>query len=510
MDALDDVGSVAYPWGDLRLWAFPLLLAAVGGLADAAWGGVFPGRAPNVWGACLACGLVAAGATATALHPRAARWTAGGNVLPALWAILIAFALARPVSGPRFWAFAWGCALLLYIWSKARAFVRSAIRLTLSYPFGRRAGLAPAAGEGLTGAAFAAHMAHATIEVLWGVGMWVALCDLGRRTVASAGHIPLALAAVAAALCLASWAQRAQVWAEAAAADVRVQAGFQRYWWWTVVPVVCVCLIVGILVPSYPAPLQHGSVGAAVVRIASFWAPTLHPGHPLLPAAPRPAPPPGDGGLLVALLPVVFVLALAWPLRRLTVRLLERGGLPEALPADGPAEGSERGGWRGWWARLLAFWRRLRRRQPRLWGEPNWRPRDPPPLLRPTPPSRGPEAARDDMRGRVRAAYARLLHSARRFGLGRRDADSPRAYQAWLRERAPAGQAAMAQLTQAYEEARYSRHPVDQHAAEGAEQDAQAVTYALDMLTRARRPQPQREEHLHWTAPRGFGRGKQT
>ncbi len=511
MAALEAEEGSRFPWGDLRLWAFPLLLGGLGGLADAGWAELFPDRAPAIVAVGVASFLVALGTTAVALHPRAARWTAAGNVVPALWAVLVALALARPISGPAFWAFGWSCALLLYIWTKARGFVRSAVRQTMAGPLGGPAGLLPPIGGGIGGAAFAAHVAHATVDVLWGVGLWVAFCDLGRRGTAHGGLVPLALAAGAGALCLASWANRAAVWAESRGRGTLVQPGFVRGWWWAAVPAICLCLAAGLVVPLYPAPLQHGSIGAVVVRIAAFTTARFQQVQPL--------PPPGrglpharaDARTLVAFLVLLLIAGLAWPLRRVTARLLARIGLGDE--GRWQTEAEERVPWSArlgaWWTRFRGFWHRLFARQRPQWRGPHWRPLTPPPPRAVDPRPAGPEAARDDLRGRVRAAYGRLLQRARLLGLARSAAHTPRQYREWLNRQVPAGQAPLAELTRVYEEARFSRHAVDPATAQNAEMDAQAVEYALDTFTRSRRPTPKHEERLQWTAPRGFGRGKQ-
>ncbi len=504
------IDHARYPWEDVRLWAFPLLVAGLAGLADAGWVALFPGRGLGVLAAALGAAAVGLGATATALHPRSARWTSEGHVLPVLWPVVVAFALVRPVAGPGFWAFAWSCALLLYVWAKTRAFVRSAIRRTIPGPFGGPAQMAPPADGEVSGAVFAAEVGRATTDVLWGVGTWLALCALGAG---GAGHgrdrlFFLGLAAAGGSLALGAWTARAEVLAAAAGTGAAVQPGFARLWWWAAVPVVCACLVAGAVFPTYPAPLQHGTLAQGVVRVADFWTARMNAGSAAGAGASVRRAPVNGGARTVLVLALLLVAAFAWPLRRWTRRWLTRAGVPDAPGGDVQESILLRDRIAQWWRACRHWWARLWRR-PVLGAPPRWRPQrvSPPPA---PPPARswGPEADVDDLRGRVRAAYARLLLAAAGFGLARATGHSPRAYHAWLQRQVRAADAPLAELTGAYEEARFSRHPVEAGAVEAAEANARAVAYALDAATRSHRRGARQDEGLRWTAPRGFGRGK--
>jgi hypothetical protein len=56
--------------------------------------------------------------------------------------------------------------------------------------------------------------------------------------------------------------------------------------------------------------------------------------------------------------------------------------------------------------------------------------------------------------------YRSVLERARRVELGRRPELTPREYQAWLAPRLADGEQALAELTEAFQEAQYSQHPI--------------------------------------------------
>jgi len=117
------------------------------------------------------------------------------------------------------------------------------------------------------------------------------------------------------------------------------------------------------------------------------------------------------------------------------------------------------------WRRLRALVVHLRQRLKRL----RWTVRDGVQRLasrsRPrTPASRQPfhlfRLSTREPRERVLYYYRSVLERARRVELGRRPELTPREYQAWLAPRLADGEQALAELTEAFQEAQYSQHPI--------------------------------------------------
>lgn len=514
-----------YPWRDLRLWAAPLFAAGLAAVANAAWLAFAPGRAVSTALIAAAAALVAAAGVAVAVHPRAAVWTAEGNVVPSVLPVIVAAAVAPPVAGPGFWAFAWSACLLLYVWSRTRGIVRSIVRLCVALPedgSGGRGESAPPPPRGLARirqarAAVASAGARplgelagaATLDGLLAVGLWTALCDAGAGAGAgvaggAAVHVLGAAAACGGALALAAWAGRADVLRRAQAEEAGVQHGFSRLWWWAVAPAAALCLAVGAAVPTYRAPLQGGAVSRLVMGFLGHM--TTRAAAAALPANPAMVRAQNQTGLVLAAV-CAAVLVLGWPARRVVQRVM--GGMYTEEPsAEDPIRFGER--LRLWWARLSARWAGLmgrdRRPVPR-YG--TWRP------LGAAPAGGGrhgpavPEvlrASRGDIRGRVRAAYGNVLRQAGAAGFGRDAAQTPRGFLAWIAPRAKPARFPLESLTGAYEEARFSTHAVTEGDADRAEGDARAAGYGLALAQaeqRRRAGQPEADPALKWTAPRG-------
>lgn len=525
MGTIGAPGSARYPWRDLRLWAAPLFAGGLAAVANAAWLAFAPGRGVGSGEVALAAALVALLGVGVAVHPRAALWTAEGHVIPSVVPVLMAALLAPPVAGPRFWAFLWTAALLLFVWTRTRGIVRSVVRLGLDLPADGSAGrgeVAPPSprGEARLQSARAALLAAgsrpvgellglAALDGLLAVGAFAALCDAG--TGAGAGlaggasvHVLGAAAAAAGALALAAWSGRADVLRRAEAEDAGVQRGFSRLWWWAVAPAAALCLALGAALPSYPAALQGGLFARLLM---SFLGPFTTAGAAgALPPGPAVLRAENQAGLILAAVCAV-VLVLAWPARRVVERAL---GVPSG--EDGLEEEpiTFRRRLVLWWGRLGNRWRGLfgrRPARPPMLGA--WRLHAAPPGA-PRRAAPGPErlaAARDDARGRVRAAYGNMLREAGAAGFRRDAAQSPRGFLAWITPRARPARFPLESLTAAYEQARFSTHPVAEGEAQQAEGDARAVAYGLAVARaeeRRRAGQPQPDPALRWTAPRGL------
>jgi hypothetical protein len=509
---------VPYPWRDVRLWAGPLLMAGVAGLANLAWAGFVPGRSGPTWAVAAAAAGVALAGIGVALHPRARRWTAEGNVVPSVVALIAAAAVVAPALGPELLGYLWTAGCLLFVWSKTKDLVRSAVRLALVLPDDRAPGAGTAhpaprpvpVGE----APFATLVARAVLDALLGAAAWTALCDLGAAgaapgggAVAFGGPARLALAAAAAgsALALAAWTGRAAELRRAAGEGAEVQRGFSRLWWWAVAPAVALCLGVAAVLPPYPAPLERQGLARLILAYAELWTGTG--GQVPLGAVPTPEQVRAQDRTALALAVICLAaVLLAWPLRRPLERLWGGGADPEDLELE-PL------GWRDrlrlWWGRLWErWWGWWGRRQAPVRTLRPWRPLGVPAGSGPRDPA-WPQrrvAATDDLRGRVRAAYANVLREARLVGLGRRASDTPRRYLGWLLPRARPARFPLESLTAVYEVARFSTHPVTAEDAERAEGDARAASYGLHVAVAERRRQagePAPERGLVWTPPRG-------
>jgi len=94
-------------------------------------------------------------------------------------------------------------------------------------------------------------------------------------------------------------------------------------------------------------------------------------------------------------------------------------------------------------------------------------------------------------RDRVRYFYLSVLHRAQRQGLGRRPALTPLEYEALLGEQLADAEISVHELTQAFIEARYSEHNVDQQGANLAQRAWQRIKRALTMRRRASQPDAQ-------------------
>ncbi len=533
-----------YPYRDLRLWAVPVSGAALAAVANSAATALLPGREPPTAVLALAAAALGALCVGLALHPRARHWTAEGNVAPSVLAALAAAAVAPPVAGPAFWAFAWAAIVLLLVWSRCRALIRTVVRLAPDLvalssvpPRGRRrpllprwwprwrgtpqsgAGGIPAASEaepapGPGNAAarplasaraprsteaqpFVVLAGAALLDGLVLVGAWVALSDGGARDSGGAAREVAAAAAAAGVLALAAWIGRAEVLRRAAGEGSAVQGDFARLWWWAAAPALAACLWVGSAFPLYPAPLQGPTLARWITTILGH----LLAGAPLAAARATPARLHARAVTGLGLTGLwMLLLLLLWPAQRWLRRLLDRSGVgPRSAP---------RPHWVGrlrlWWARVAG---RLRRGPPPPHGR-WWPARDPAP--RPEAPSpRIAEAAYgpEDWRGRVRAAYVRVLREATAAGMGRQVSQTPRRFLAALVRRAAAARFPLESLTAAYEQARFSRHSLGMDAAVRAEDDARAAAYGIAVSARSERVRHgvvgPRDEGLRWSAPRG-------
>jgi hypothetical protein len=94
-------------------------------------------------------------------------------------------------------------------------------------------------------------------------------------------------------------------------------------------------------------------------------------------------------------------------------------------------------------------------------------------------------------RERILYYYWSILKRAGRWGLPRRPAQTPREYRISLESHLPEVEDEMGELTNAFVEARYSRHPVDAGAAESVKGDWKKVKGSLRSLRR--RPAPVRD-----------------
>jgi len=89
-------------------------------------------------------------------------------------------------------------------------------------------------------------------------------------------------------------------------------------------------------------------------------------------------------------------------------------------------------------------------------------------------------------RAQVLYYYLSVLHRAAQQGLPRRPAQTPSEYRATLGPNLPEAYPEMDHLTQAFVEARYSRHPVEQEDASHVRASWQQVKAALRALKRRR------------------------
>lgn len=504
----------AFPWWDLRLWAAALLGGGLGAAAGVGWRVLAPAHAVSTGGLALAGAAVAAAVVAVALHPRAARWTAEGNVLTAGVAVLAAAAVAPPIYGTRILAFLFAACALLFVWSRGAALARSVVRLCVDLP-DREAGddrrsaarldRWRSAKESLVQRPLGERAAAATLDGLLLAGLWLALCDAaagpgGGLVGGWSVHVLAAAAACAAALCLAAWAGRADVLRRARAEQANIQPGFGGLWWFAVVPAVALCVAVGAAVPTYRAPLQGHAVSGLVLGVVG---PLTQGGAGAF------VPPPATAaqmhaqdvtGLVLAAVCLVLLIA-AWPGRRLLLR---------AVGASGEAGPAERIPWAERWRRFWALFFRGRRRRGAVEHHRSWPLR---PVAPPMPPRREPAvlrrhyAAIEDVRGRVRVAYGNVLEQAGSAGLARPAGHSPRSFLDWIVSRATPVRFALESLTGNYEEARFSTHPLPAERAVRAEDDARAVAYGLAVTREEARRRAQAESStggLKWTPSRGL------
>ncbi len=520
----------AFPWRDLRLWAAPALLAGTGALANLAWGGFLPGRAPATWAVAAAAAVLGLVMVDLSLHPRSQLWTAEGNVVPSVAAVLLAFAVAPPALGPRLLVFLWTTVMLLFLWVRARDLVRSAVRMTLQLPTDGSGGfgeMAPAAPRGASvdrrrmwwqgrstlvpgDGPLGERTGRAMLDALVGAGLLAAVCDWGAGSgaVLATGALRTLAAglAVGAVLALAAWTGRADALRRAAAEDAGVQHGFSRLWWWAVVPAVGACLAIGVALPTYPALLQGGRLQHVVLGYADYAAGYAGgPEAPVVPTAQQAAAQNTTGLVLAGLCLVALILA--WPLRRYVERVVDRAVGMTPVPGEPRLTFAERLRW--WWGRTVETWRRLfgRRRPPVRHG--TWRPLGAPEGRRggeaPAWEAGVPPAAHD-ARARVRVAYGHVLREARQAGFARHVADTPRRFLGWVVTRARPARFPLESLTAAYEYARYSLRPVAAEQAQQAEGDARAAAYGLNVAVHEQRRhagQPDSDPGLKWTAPRG-------
>ena len=510
----EETAPSRYPFSDIRLWGGAALCAALAVLADMAWADLAPGRAaaPAEVGAVAAA--VAAGNLALALHPRARRFIAQRHVPPPVLPLVGAALCMPPALGPALLGFCFTLALLLFVWHRSAALVRSAVRLALVLPDDGSAGRGEVAPPGAGrpgrrrgGAATSRPLDElvgaAVLDALLLTALVVGACDLGAGRGSGAlqagARLLLGVVAGGAALGLVAWAGRAQVLRRAEAEEAGVQPGFSRLWWWAVVPAVAACLLAGLALPRYRAPLQGPALGRLVVGFVELVTGSsgVRPSTGILPA-------PGGGitGLLAGGC-LVLILLLAWPLRATVERTLLRGRRSEdAAPPLGL-----RLRFRLWWERLWRSWRQRSARRARPSG--TWRLVPPPPQRgAPPPPSEAPAPPSGDVRLRVRAAYGRVLHDAAATGVARRLHETPRGFLAGLLRRAAEARLPLEALTALYEVARFSRHPLEDGAADRAEADARAAAYGLHVAQGERRRragvQPPPDPALRWTAPRGM------
>jgi hypothetical protein len=505
-----------YPFRDLRLWAGTALCVALAALADMAWTALAPGRAAPVVAVGAAAAVVAAGNLGLALHPRARRFIAARQVPPPVLPLVGAVACVRPALGPALFAFCFTLAVLLFVWQRSAALVRSAVRLALVLPADGSsargevappgAGLRPGRRRGVAATSRLGDelVTAAVLDAVLLTALVVAACDLGAGRAAGALHaaarLMLAVAAGGAALGLVAWAGRMQVLRRAEAEEAGVQPGFSRLWWWAVVPAVAACLLVGLALPRYGAPLQGPALGGLVVGFVEL----VTGATGTRPAAGL-SPTPG-GGITVVLAAgcLALILLLAWPLRAAVERTILGGRRPDDAAAPPLGLGLRL---RLWWERLRQSWGK---RSPAR-GRPSgtWRLLPPPPERRAAvPPPEAPPPPSGDARLRVRAAYGRVLRDAAATGVGRRAHESPRGFLAAILRRAAEARLPLEGLTALYEVARFSRRPLEPGAAERAEADARAAAYGLHIAQGERRRrsggQPAPDPALRWTAPRGM------
>lgn len=514
-------------WSDLRLWSAAGFATGLAMLANAAWATVVPGHALAAPLVALGAAVVAVSTLGAALHPRLGAFFARrGRTVP-LVPVVAAAVLAPPRLGPPFWAFLWTLGLFLWEWQILDR-LGAALTTGSAVPVGATAGgffsarmpaVAPRGGGASAGGrerieagaggrsgpvtgvsrrvASDEHRVAAALmgPVVW-LALWLVVCDLGTARPALAWlRIRLWPAGLVAGglLLLASWWTETALLRRARDAGVAVAPGFSARWWWAAVPAIAVSLLVGVLWPRYPAPLQGGGLQALIVGLIG------HLGMP--PATVNRGL--GGSGALVLIVVCVLVLAVAWPGRRLTERIITRRAYrvdPEAIPPIGWRQRAS-----GWWQRLLglAGWGR-RQRTPIPQGR-WWPPSPPSPPPKPVAEVwRGPAAPPSDPRARVRAAYGQFLREASSAGVRRAVADTPRRYLRWLLPRATQARFPLESLTTVYEEARFSPHPVEAAAAVRAEADTRAALFGLQMALRQR--QARDAARLRWTAPRGASR----
>ncbi len=226
----------------------------------------------------------------------------------------------------------------------------------------------------------------------------------------------------------------------------------------------------------------HSLARALAPRGASPPPPTLlpPPGHPAPPPASSPAPPAALWGPVLLLSCLGLALLLVVAIRR----LVAAWGRGRARPWFAG----------GFWEFLVRLWRLLGEAFAALWaGMGSWtslwsKGRRPQGAWRSWPGAdpgaagrRGqtPWIAAGDARARVRAAYRRLLMELAAHGHHRHRAASPRAFARQLAPLLPGTGDAHRQLTELYERARYSPHPLSPRDAGAADQAADAVVRRL-------------------------------
>jgi hypothetical protein len=135
------------------------------------------------------------------------------------------------------------------------------------------------------------------------------------------------------------------------------------------------------------------------------------------------------------------------------------------------------------WAAIRRLWRRWERAiQGRLAMPHRHAPSEAPSPLRPF---RFLRLSSLSPRERILYYYWSILKRAERWGLSRRPAQTPREYRASLEPHLPEVEAEVGELTEAFIEARYSRHPVDAAGAQSVKEDWQKIKGSLRMLKRS-------------------------
>lgn len=191
--------------------------------------------------------------------------------------------------------------------------------------------------------------------------------------------------------------------------------------------------------------------------------------------------------LLAELMGLAVVVLVAWGVVRLTMQWV-RHRAQLGWPPVGRLLAEM---WRALIGILRAIWAGLRTGGLWSWlSRAGGRPLGPVPVPTLPPVHReAPWGRWGDPRMRVRTAYRRLLTGAVERGHRRPSWATPRRFRALLTPALPPDPQALAAITRLYEEARYSRHTVDEHTAGTAEAAAQEILRTLrDAGGAARRP----------------------